>query len=496
MARELAPDHVPGSISPSQIKAFEECPRRWGYEKIAGYESPSGPAAELGTRVHTIAELYFRTGAHPAHHEDVEAARVFESMMPHYPSFVDEQFEVEQHINLRFDDIDFHGFQDLGFYDDGRYVVTDHKTTGDFRWSKSEESLKRDPQGLIYALSAMYRNDVEEVELRWVYGRTRGANKSKVTRLVIDRLSAERNMREVVVPIARLIKRARDEGATAEDMPQNPSSCSHYGGCPFVGRCNLSPMDRLKAEFAMSSLREQLAAQKAAQKSLAASADTIKPIEPVDSNATPINPPERSKPGSLVAQLSTAPAAPAAPSAPAAPPAPGSMAEKMAKLRASKTSEGATKAPEPPAAPSTPSAPTAPPETPAATPNEVMHAAVSRHGPSVPMKGTDTSPQDEGTQPMKGYVLLIGCVPVGEKCSSAADIADLAHREFCEKRMVGDYRTIQYTGAAEFLAFFDATIALRMPEGYVFADINNPYVRVLLPSMEKYSRVNIRAVVV
>jgi len=42
--------------SPSQIKTFRRCARKWWYNKIAGLSTPSTPATDLGKRVHDVAE--------------------------------------------------------------------------------------------------------------------------------------------------------------------------------------------------------------------------------------------------------------------------------------------------------------------------------------------------------------------------------------------------------------------------------------------------------
>jgi CRISPR/Cas system-associated exonuclease Cas4 (RecB family) len=47
----------------SQIKTFTSCPRKWWINKVAGVATPSTPATERGSAVHTIIESYLVNGA-------------------------------------------------------------------------------------------------------------------------------------------------------------------------------------------------------------------------------------------------------------------------------------------------------------------------------------------------------------------------------------------------------------------------------------------------
>ena len=48
--------NLPKSLSPSSIDLYQQCPRRFYFEKVVGEYSPSGPEALLGTFVHAILE--------------------------------------------------------------------------------------------------------------------------------------------------------------------------------------------------------------------------------------------------------------------------------------------------------------------------------------------------------------------------------------------------------------------------------------------------------
>ena len=45
-------------VSPSAIKTFLECPRKWFYAYVLGQRPPSTPAQMLGTSIHAEAEAW------------------------------------------------------------------------------------------------------------------------------------------------------------------------------------------------------------------------------------------------------------------------------------------------------------------------------------------------------------------------------------------------------------------------------------------------------
>lgn len=509
-----------GAISPSQVKTAKLCMRKWGFEKLDGDVQPSGPAAEFGGHVHLRMETYFSTGVHP--YDGSPASEVAQTGLPHWPRYGEVKFDIELHINTTFRGIDFHGYQDIGFFDpeSGLYVVGDHKTTSDFKWALTSNDLDRNPQALIYAHAAMQRHAVDSVELRWVYMRTRGAKQSRVSRLVVDRGIVERGLDEMVVPVARLIKKAREEqqesGITAMDLPFNPGACNHYGGCPYKHRCNLSPMDQLKGMFNMDAL-QRLAQKKAEQAQAKAEADSVKPIEN-DDGGIGITSPERHRepPGSLIDKLKSVQTATTA--QPASTPAnTGSLQEKLARLK-NKPTEGVS-ATTTGANPSETAkgAPEAPKGQEKVQRTEVEQTPVSQPAHEPPRTGAPDGvtvtndemanhkvgfpPGHETAKPKIGveFCLLENCLPVSirksDESHNAIDYVMRVHQEFCESRKVDDYRAIQYTGAAEFGAFFERRFKDELPwSGFVYADTRQPHINAVLHVMERMAKYTFRSV--
>lgn len=246
-------------ISASAINAWDDCKRKWAWQKIAGLVAPSGPSAALGTAVHRVIERYLKfrepidcltpegqialTGAHL------------------WPTAVTVD-QVEAPFRVRIGSVTFHGFKDL---DLGTKVV-DHKTTGNLAYAKTEESIVHDAQACLYAFDRMAKG-ASSVELEWIYYLTKAPYRKPAT--PVRRLVTYQD-------ISHTIERVHDTGATLErllverphplSLPPTIASCDKYrnadgsGGCPFKERCNLSTIDKIEATMTNQiSMQEALA---------------------------------------------------------------------------------------------------------------------------------------------------------------------------------------------------------------------------------------------
>lgn len=290
-------------ISPSEIESFLLCQRRWGWERLDGIKVERGnDAAELGKATHKQLERWFVAGILPDPTD--EAGRIAESGLHLWPAPA-EVSEIEIHIGCETDAGRYHGYQDIGYIEpETAYVVVgDHKTTGDFKWAKTAEELRTNIQAAIYARSAMERHGVEQVKLRWVYYRTKGARKAYPVEVIVTVPEVEQVFDEIIDPVAREIHAAEASGKTGVDMEINARSCDAFGGCPHASRCNLSPSQRLVSLMSQMSLKEKIEAKKAA----AAAAGNAPVIPPAP--APHINPPESQlPPAPAVVPVAAAPA--------------------------------------------------------------------------------------------------------------------------------------------------------------------------------------------
>jgi CRISPR/Cas system-associated exonuclease Cas4 (RecB family) len=247
--------------SPSSIKSFLRCPRRWAWEKVEGVRVESAPSAALGTRVHEILEAWLRDGTTPDLREEFsyahphsptdrtvrhpgQIARTGLHLLP-APGTVD--VEAEMYIGREhspngpyFGRLDGHKPYAL------EVLVLDHKTTSDPRYALTEETLRKDVQAVMYAAWAMIRYGVVNVRLRWIYSLTKKPYRAWAVEVVVHRDEIAPVL-ETIDRTAAAMWRIYSVGVRALDVPPNPSACSDFGGCPHRARCALTPQQTLEA---------------------------------------------------------------------------------------------------------------------------------------------------------------------------------------------------------------------------------------------------------
>ena len=237
----------PVRISPSQIATWNTCPRRWWYSRNRP-RGPEHPAAAFGTRTHAQLEEWLLHGKPPD--PDTDEGRRALPGLAYLPlprtAAVEVQFEMPEGAALYNGRIDF-----LFGYDPGRCIVVgDHKTTGDFRYAKTEEDLLDDPQRIVYSRWAAKTWGVDEVIATWVYYRRRGAPKAMTITLSEPSTRTEERFQALHERVGLPIVQGRSE-PIPDSFPRNLSSCHLYppNGCPFKNECHMGtePADLLAA---------------------------------------------------------------------------------------------------------------------------------------------------------------------------------------------------------------------------------------------------------
>lgn len=293
---------TPYVYSASQIKTYVLCPRKWYWEYPMGIKAPSGPAAELGTRVHRVLERWFREGIPPNRH--TAEGKIASVGLEHLP-LPGPYLEVERYIHFQVGDFQYRGYVDLGFVgEDGPWVI-DHKTTGDFGWALGPEDLLHDVQALLYAKESLDRHNVDELTLMWLYYRTRGKAIAQPTIRTVTRPQVESGFRIIESTVAEIDKIRLTVIQDPMSVTANAQACEAFGGCPHLKRCGMTANERIKAIMAKAGKKEGLAAKMRARSQSSSGGDA--PARPV---AQPqLNPPE--SPSDEEA-LSTTPAEPVA----------------------------------------------------------------------------------------------------------------------------------------------------------------------------------------
>ncbi len=235
----------PMTFSASRTATYINCHRKFGWQYIAGYPDLGNFDTELGTQVHAVLEDIGKTGRLPDLMSEVESIAA-EALPYVQPMFGPEtKFEGEIRLQGRHAWV---GFVDVRPFP-GQKV--DYKTTSDFKWAKTPESLLTDPQAMLYAEHEFRAHAwLEKVDLLWLYLRKRKPYGAKAVEVSVTRPHA-------AAAFEALESYADEMQAAANSAPEDPVTrhkyvlellkpnfdhCSAYRGCPHRARCPDSPL--------------------------------------------------------------------------------------------------------------------------------------------------------------------------------------------------------------------------------------------------------------
>lgn len=233
-------------VSPSQVQAWDDCPRRWYYSSVLGLREPSKPWQELGTAIHKEAEIYAKTGKLDGPH--AERVRPVTALVPFEPGAIASGVLL---IEERMDMPTFDGGPVMmGFPDrlDLRVPqVDDFKTTSRLSNAKTPAAISHLVQMTTYGTFAARKLDLpgsRVVPLRHLYLRTKEkpAVKAVTAEVPVSALFDRYGETvEKVRAMAAWARAAASESAppTADDLPPNTGFCDEYGGCYYRRACGL-----------------------------------------------------------------------------------------------------------------------------------------------------------------------------------------------------------------------------------------------------------------
>lgn len=234
-------------FSASQVSTFDLCARKWAFQKIEGLRSPPGPSLALGLEMHGQLELWLREGR--AINMTVPSGPIAMAGLHLLPMPKTPGLRIEQEFTIEIGGHKFRGYKDYEDFIPGWYPrVGDHKSTKDFRWAKTPDDLRTDPQGCLYAAETMWRTGTDACVLEWIYYRTTGAPKAEPVRVLVTRADVTPVLEQMVKScdtMTALLDMAETKGLRALDIPPNASACDAFGGCEFQNLCNLSPAERM-----------------------------------------------------------------------------------------------------------------------------------------------------------------------------------------------------------------------------------------------------------
>lgn len=273
-------------VSPSQYSTWTACKRKWYFEKVLKIASPQHPAAELGERCHTSIENYLREGTKQGDEEVLRILTYVWNQPWLLKRAVSSDNKIEEWASGEVGGVPYRGRIDLFWIEGTKAIIVDHKTTANFKYKKTLDEAKTDPQTLFYAdyIFSTYP-EIETIEIRYHYIQTRGLPQPPV----IVEVSYTRD--EIKAPLEALgvflreMKEMRD--MPLENVPTNEKSCWLYNTrCFYYAECSDTPyisneepiMDFGKL---LNTRRAQTADAPAPATTPAPKAETALPLPPV-----------------------------------------------------------------------------------------------------------------------------------------------------------------------------------------------------------------------
>ena len=228
-------------VSPSQIKSYSECNRKWFLEKVVGVKQERKPHFETGERLHAQMEFWYLNGIVPENQsarlltEHAEVPKRADHILIEYPK--------DYNTGLTAADIKVKGKIDLldPLSSQGLVAIWDWKSSGNFNGPgiKDAEYLARDIQLNIYGKFVnKHFPDNPDVTLSHGYMLTKGGHAAKV--VTTEPLSPG-HIDTVYEAICAVVERMKDSASITDFLKVTPNydSCDNYGGCPYQTMCGV-----------------------------------------------------------------------------------------------------------------------------------------------------------------------------------------------------------------------------------------------------------------
>ncbi len=282
--------------SASQIETYLDCPRKWGLDKIDKIPRRANKYAQFGTDMHAVIEEWLQTGKEIDTATQVGEVAMAGARFWPAPGTCD----VEREFFVPMGGTHANGFIDV-FKQyrpdvDKPTLVHDHKSTGNYTYMKTPETLSKDPQGVIYGHVAWELDQsigISEIDLNlvWVYYHRTKKSARKVQLRVIEDGAPEPERDKGVRPEFFGVLRRSDfeeqwdrmnltleemtairvSGVGGNTLPYNVKVCPKYGGCDYFGKaCKRSGSEILGGYMANAEMADKMKKALAAKKAAAA----------------------------------------------------------------------------------------------------------------------------------------------------------------------------------------------------------------------------------
>lgn len=250
-------------VSPSQVKVYRECKRKWAYGYIDRIRYPPKPAQAFGLEGHARNEAWLENGT-PVGDDDVGLVCA-QGIKPHHLPTPAPDLMIEHYFEI----VLFDGQAImLGFIDcvlpprpgSPIPIIHDWKFTKDLRWAMKVDELDDDAQAAVYAKVGVILFDADFVTDRWVYfcgrvnkksedGRPRTPRGVRAVEQIYKRDQIERMWQTCVDDAAEIVQ-LRKTVKFAKEVEPTQTHCDAYGGCDHRDYCPLPESVGLGAAMA------------------------------------------------------------------------------------------------------------------------------------------------------------------------------------------------------------------------------------------------------
>lgn len=220
-------------VSPTQLATHRACARRYAWEYVQDRKPGPTPAMARGTAIHAILEDYLN-GKGP-----IDATTEYGAIAQAGVQYLPEPGEGKAEVEFTLTPVSSHPFVFFGKID---YLspsrVIDHKTTSDFRYVKPVETLRVDPQAVLYAAKGYDTFPRFTGDIRYIYYLTakRKTAQARPVDFTLTKPEVTDRFAEVSAEAEKLYQ-IRTTKPDPLSLPPNLAHCNDYEGCPHRALC-------------------------------------------------------------------------------------------------------------------------------------------------------------------------------------------------------------------------------------------------------------------
>src|SRR3990167_2252438 len=237
-------------VSPSQIKTFRACPRKWAFSYIDNVPRKTSVAAQIGTDIHKELEGWLKHGTLPG---PIARKNILTGWLPTPGPDLLVEVPFDHPIPEAGDDTIMRGVIDFVDPRGPRPVLGDHKTTGDLKYALTEETLPVDEQAVIYGRMVADVFKAPVIDARWLYYEysktTMLPTGSRKVEVVLTKPHLDAQWADIVGTVQQ-IRHHKLNTHRALDVEPNALACQALGGCEFRSICPVTAEQALAAHWA------------------------------------------------------------------------------------------------------------------------------------------------------------------------------------------------------------------------------------------------------